>query len=84
MQDVDLPSLTGLTFTEGATPLTAEFDTVPAATGPVWFEFGDGTWDFVEAPGSTDHVYDAAGTYTVRATQDGGNWVTATVIVPFP
>lgn len=81
--DVALPELTAVVATEGASPLTAEFDTTPVSTGPVWFDFGDGTWDLVDAPGSTNHVYEKAGVYTVAATQNGA-WVTTTVTVPFP
>lgn len=82
--DVDLAAFTGLTVSEGATPLTAEFDPVALSVGPTWYEFGDGTWDYVDAPGTTDHVYDSPGVYTVRATQNGSDWRSATVTVPFP
>lgn len=83
LQNPELPDLTSIAAAEGATSLTAEFDTTPAATGPVFYDFGDGEWDFVEAPGSTDHVYEKAGTYTVLATQNGGVWTSVQVVVPF-
>lgn len=78
-----LPAFTTIAATEGDTALTAEFATTPAATGPTWWEFGDGEWDYVVAPGATDHVYAAAGTYTAKASQNGVNWTSTTVVVPF-
>lgn len=81
------PALTGATATEDAadtTGMTADFATTPAATAPVYWDFGDGSWDYVVAPGATDHQYEAAGTYTVRATQNGVDFATTTVTVPFP
>lgn len=49
---------------------------------PVWYDFGDGTWDYLApgAMGATSHTYANAGTYTVRATSNG-TWVTTTVTV---
>lgn len=40
---------------------------------PVYYEFGDGTWDYIaaSADGATTHVYAAAGTYTIRGTSNG-------------
>ena len=84
--DPELPSLTGVTGTKDAgdaTGMTAAFVVDPVATGPVWYDFGDGTWDYVEAPGATDHEYETSGTYTVRASQDGV-WVETSVTIPFP
>ena len=83
LMDPSLPNLTDITVTEGATDMEAEFVVAPVSTGPVYYEFGDGTWDFVAAPGETSHVSTTPGTYTVRATQNG-NPVTETVTVPFP
>jgi hypothetical protein len=65
------------------TGLSAEFTATPPATGSVWYEFGDGTWDYVAAPGATTHEYAAAGTYTAKATQNG-TWVTHSVVVTGP
>lgn len=79
-----LPALTAITAARGDGPLEAEFTVTPTATGPVYWEFGDGSWDYVAAPGATDHVYDREGTYTVRATQNGRVTVETTVTVPFP
>lgn len=81
--DAALPALTGITAT--GTGNTREFTTTPAATGPVWWDFGDLEWDYVAAPGATDHVFAAGpGEYTVRASQNGKNWATTTVTVPSP
>lgn len=82
MLDPSLPALTGVTGIEGATPQEADFTTTPTSTGPVWYDFGDGTWDYVAAPGATSHEYATPGTYTVKASQNGA-WVTSTVTVPF-
>lgn len=74
------PGLPALTSVAGvATGLSVAFTTTPAAVGPVWYDFGDGEWDFVAAPGTASHVYDVAGTYTVLASQNGINWATVTV-----
>lgn len=81
--DPALPVLTSVTATEGGTDQTASFVVAPVATGPVHYDFGDGTWDYVAVPGTTSHVYENPGTYTVRASQNGV-WVTTTVVVPFP
>lgn len=64
-------------------PKAAKFTTTPAATSPVYYEFGDGTWDYVSAPGATTHEYPANGTYTARASQNGV-WKSTTVTIPFP
>jgi hypothetical protein len=75
--DPSLPALTSVTGTPGAA-LEVDFVVAPVATNPVWYDFGDGTWDYVAAPGATSHTYATAGTYTVRASQNG-TWVTTTV-----
>jgi len=72
------PSLPNLTSIAGVpTGLSVAF-TATTATGPVWWDFGDGTWDYVAAPGTTTHIYSKAGTWTARASQNG-KWVTANV-----
>lgn len=76
--DPSLPALTGVTGT--AIGLDVDFDVTPPSTGPVWYDFGDGTWDVVDAPGAASHTYEAAGTYTVRASQNGV-WVTTEQVV---
>lgn len=71
-------AFTSLTATAGAGTHEVDFTTTPAATGNTWWDFGDGEWDYVVAPGATTHTYAAAGTYTVRASQNGVNWTTVT------
>lgn len=56
------PDVTSLTTTP--TGLSVSIAPVPAGTDPMWYDFGDGTWDYT-ANGSYVHVYDAAGTYTI-------------------
>lgn len=79
-----LPALTSIAAVEGSTDMEADFTTTPGATGPVWWDFGDGEWDYVVAPGSASHLYAAPGTYTVKASQNGKSWTKTTVTVPFP
>lgn len=76
------PSLPALGSIAGVvTGRTAAFTATPASTGPVWYDFGDDEWDYVAAPGTASHDYDAPGTYTVRASQNGKNWSTTTVTI---
>jgi hypothetical protein len=74
------PSITPLTSIAGVPgpALSVAFTATPVSTTPVWYDFGDGTWDYVDAPGATDHTYKAAGTYTVKASTNG-EWVETTV-----
>jgi len=76
-------AITAITAIEGVDEQTASFTTTPAATSPVQYDFGDGTWDYVAAPGATTHEYASPGTYTVRASTNGV-WVEEEVEVPFP
>ena len=71
------PAITSITDT--ATGLSVDLAPVPAGTDPVWYDFGDGTWDYSET-GSYTHVYAAAGTYTVTAHR-GSSTVTSPVTV---
>lgn len=81
------PTETPLTAVTGTpTGLTVSFDVTPTApAAPVWYDFGDGTWDYLAAAaaGSTTHTYDKAGTYTVKATTNG-EWVSTSVTVTTP
>lgn len=78
------PSQTPITdLGDTSAGLVATFAPTPASTGPIHYDFGDGTWDYVEAPGNTTHTYAAAGTYTVKASNNG-EWVTAPVTVTGP
>jgi len=74
--DNTLPALTSVAGT--VTTSNASLTVTPPATGEVWYDFGDGTWDLVAAPGATSHQYAKAGTYTVKATQNGV-WVETSV-----
>lgn len=76
LPDTSLPALTGVAGV--ATGKSVAFTVTPASVGPVYYEFGDGTWDYVVAPGTTTHVYPSAATYTAKATQNG-KWVTTSV-----
>jgi hypothetical protein len=74
--DNSLPDVTAVAGI--VTGADVAFTTTPAATGGVWYDFGDGTWDFVNAPGTTTHSYAKKGTYTAKASQNG-SWVSTTV-----
>lgn len=75
------PSAVALTSIAGVvTDSTAAFTATPASSSPVWYDFGDGTWDYVAAPGNTSHTYATPGTYTVKASTNG-EWVTTTVTI---
>ena len=75
--DPAAPALTGVTATVDIDGFTVDIEPVPAGTDPVWYEFGDGTWDYAET-GSYTHVYEVPGTYTITARR-GTSEVTATV-----
>jgi hypothetical protein len=78
------PTVPAITSVSGVvTAMTSAFTVTPAATGPVHYEFGDGTWDYVAAPGATSHTYATAGTYTVKASTNG-SWVTTQVVIVGP
>lgn len=84
--DPENTSVTAVTVAEGSMPTEADitFTGVTAGT-PVWVDFGDGEWDYVEdaSLGST-HQYATNGTFTVKASTNGA-WVSATpVVIPFP
>lgn len=78
------PSVAPLTGIAGvAAGMVVTFTPTPDdIVAPTWYDFGDGTWDYLApgAMGSTSHTYTAAGTYTVRASTNGV-WVTTTVTV---
>lgn len=78
--DPTAPALTGMTFSK--TGQTATITFTGATTAPVWVDFGDGTWDYIEA-GTTgaSHVYAGAGPYTVKASSNG-TWVQNVVAFP--
>lgn len=72
--DADITDLTAT-----VTGLSVAYAPVPAGTDPVFYDFGDGTFDYA-ATGSYTKVYDAAGTYTVKASR-GDSTHTETVTV---
>lgn len=70
------PAVTSLTTTP--TGLSVAITPTPAGTDPMFYDFGDGEWDYT-ANGSYTHVYDAPGTYTItgkRGTSSVTNSVT--------
>lgn len=71
------PAVTSLTTTP--TGLSVSIAPVPAGTDPMWYDFGDGTWDYT-SNGSYVHVYDAAGTYIITGHR-GNSTVTKSVTV---
>jgi hypothetical protein len=71
------PAITGVTATP--TGLSVAFAPTPAGTDPVWYEFGDGQWDYAET-GSYTHEYAGPGTYTYTAHR-GSSTVTGQVTV---
>jgi hypothetical protein len=76
--------ITAIVDVEGVSPTEAVFTLTGATAVPAWMEFGDGTWDWVEdATTGFTHTYAANGTYTVRATTNG-EWITDTVVIPYP
>ncbi|MGO1566461.1 MAG: PKD domain-containing protein [Brachybacterium sp.] len=83
LMDPDNTEITGITAVEGASPTEADLTLTGAVAGePVWVEFGDGTWDYVEDGSTgTTHAYDENGTYTVRANSNG-TWIEETIEIP--
>lgn len=82
--DPEWTELTAVTGVEAIGTNSVDFTVTPgiAAGEGVWYDFGDGTWDYVDTnDGDATHVYAAAGTYTVRASANGV-WVETTVTVP--
>lgn len=76
--DYSDPVLTDLTLTP--TALSVAIAPVPAGTDPVFYDFGDGEWDY-SSNGSYTHVYATAGTYTITAKRGGDKTVTKNVTV---
>jgi hypothetical protein len=80
--DPDTDPITGLAASVVAH--VATFTPTPAdIVAPFYYEFGDGTWDYItpSAMGATTHTYPESGTYTAKATTDGETWESATVVV---
>jgi hypothetical protein len=84
LMDPTAAVLTAVTPTTTSGSLEVAFTVTPNdVTLPVYYDFGDGTWDYIDAAalGDTSHTYAKAGTYTVKATTNG-TWVSHTVTVP--
>jgi hypothetical protein len=60
------PALTSLTATP--TGLSVAIAPVPSGTDPIFYDFGDGTYDYA-ATGSFTKVFGSAGTYTITGTR---------------
>lgn len=71
------PALTDITATP--TGLSVAFSPTPIGSDPIFYDLGDGTWEYAET-GSYTHVYAAAGTYSVIAKR-GTSTVTKSVTV---
>ena len=72
--------MTAITSTVTGKSAALSVTPTPANGVGVWWDFGDGTWDYVtEGGGSTTHTYES-GTYTVQASTNG-KWVTKSVTV---
>jgi hypothetical protein len=69
------PALTDITATVSVKQVT--FAPTPAGTTPIWYDFGDGTWDYA-ATGGYVKTYATAGTFTVTARR-GSSVVTKSV-----
>lgn len=77
--DPTAAALTSIAVAE--TPSELDITVTPtAAGGPVWYDFGDGTWDYF-AGGVGTHTYEEAGTYTVTGYR-GLTSATDTATVP--
>lgn len=71
------PAVTSLTTTP--TGLSVAIVPVPAGSDPMFYDFGDGEWDYT-ANGSYTHVYDFPGTYIITGKR-GASTVTKSVTV---
>lgn len=75
--DSAAPAVTALTATP--TGKSVAIAPTPSGTDPMWYDFGDGTWDYA-ATGSYTKVYDVAGTYIITGYR-GSSSVTKSVTV---
>lgn len=69
------PAITDFTATVAVKQVT--FAPTPTGTTPIWYDFGDGTWDYA-ATGGYVKTYATAGTWTVTAKR-GSSTITKTV-----
>lgn len=75
--DPSKPAVTSLTATP--TGKVVAISPTPTGTDPMWYDFGDGTWDYA-ATGSYSHTYAVAGTYIITGYR-GSSSVTKSVTV---
>ena len=54
------------------------FTPTPAGSDPYWIDYGDGSWEYIDAGGPASHTYDEVGTYTFIAYR-GASTFTGTV-----
>jgi hypothetical protein len=83
--DPSVPNLTTATKTTTTGSLLVNFNVTPSSVAtPVWWDFGDGEWDYTDpsANGAVAHTYAAAGTYTAKASSNGKVWRSVSVTVP--
>lgn len=67
-------------YTMTKTGLSVAFAPTPAGSVPMFYDFGDGTWDY-SANGSYTHVYAANGTYTTIGRR-GPSTITKVLTLP--
>lgn len=82
--DPTVEAITAVTGTTTSGSSTVAFAVTPNdIAAPVWYDFGDGEWDYTDPAdnGDVSHTYAAPGTYTVKASSNGV-WKTTTVTVP--
>lgn len=77
--DSDDADITGITATSQSDPFTYQFKPTPTGTDPMWYDFGDGTWEYTQ-DGTITHNYENVGTYTVTGHR-GSSTATTTVTV---
>lgn len=78
--DPEAADVTSISATQDTTdPMEFEFSPTPTGTDPMWYDFGDGTWDYTE-DGTITHTYQDSGTYTAYGYR-GGSSATVEVVV---
>lgn len=75
--DPEADAITSITATKSGRLVTLAAVPDPESDTGVWYDFGDGEWDYVLG-GDTAHTYTAAGTYTIKASTNG-TWVETSV-----
>lgn len=85
LMNLGATAISAIVAAEGDSPSEVEVTFTGATAVPVWVEWGDGTWSYIEdATDGGAHTYLVNGTYTIRATTNQ-TWVSSTpVVIPFP